>query len=408
MHSKCYRETGISKSIKILLTILLIYEEWYLEKYSAIPYVLQILAVLIVGFTFLYSYGSLSYYISNKSFLAWLFFGVFAALNALLFSAEPSYAFNSLGTYFSFLAISFCAGVVSQKTCDLEWLRRAMIIVSCMCAFSAIFYGQPYKNGLYYVTTMSQNNNPNNLGLMMSIGIFFMLMPRKKQSAFAWIVRTLLSASFVYVVVNTGSRSSLLCCVTVVAFSLYSHMKNTSGNAVNRYIKRAALILACMSALLVIVNTVASFSGSGTALNRLIERFNSDSFGGRTELYDAAWEIFLQHPIVGIGYNCFRVLGGYGYFTHSTYMELLACTGIVGFILFLGPVLSGLKYAIYSMPENRGSKIILLAMLLLSGFFGIVFYNIVFMMVLYLIIFCKFEIELEDDRLEENIERFCN
>ena len=403
MHSKCYRETGISKTIKILLTILLIYEEWYLEKYSAIPYVLQIIAILIVGLTFLNTYGSLSYYISNKSFLSWLFFGVFAALNALFFSAEPSYALSSLGTYFSFLAISFCAGVVSQKTCDLEWLRRAMIIVSCMCAFSAIFYGQPYKNGFYYVTTMSQNNNPNNLGLMMSIGIFFMLMPRKKQSAFAWIVRTLLSASFVYVVVNTGSRSSLLCCVTVVAFSLYSHLKNTSGNAVNRFIKRAALILAWMSAFLVIVNTVASFSGSGTALNRLIERFNSDSFGGRTELYDAAWEIFMQHPIVGIGYNCFRVVGGYGYFTHSTYMELLACTGIVGFILFMGPVLSGLKYAMYSMPENQGSKIILLAMLLLSGFFGIVFYNIVFMMVLYLIIFCKFEIEFEDDQMEENI-----
>ena len=185
--------------------------------------------------------------------------------------------------------------------------------------------------------------------------------------------------------------------------SLYSHLKNTSGNAVNRFIKRAALILACMSAFLVIVNTVASFSGSGTALNRLIERFNSDSFGGRTELYDAAWEIFMQHPIVGIGYNCFRVVGGYGYFTHSTYMELLACTGIVGFILFMGPVLSGLKYAMYSMPENQGSKIILLAMLLLSGFFGIVFYNIVFMMVLYLIIFCKFEIEFEDDQMEENI-----
>lgn len=403
MYSMYYKEKGYSRVLKVLLTLLLIYEEWYLEKYPALPLVLQILAVLIIGFTILNSFGSLSYYISNRTFLLWFAFGTYSALSSILFSKEPTFALNSLGKYFSFLLISFCAGVVSHKTRDLEWLRRAMVIVSCMCAFSAIFDGQPYKNGMYYVTTMSQYNNPNNLGIMMSIGTFFMLMPRRKQSMVAWVVRALLTVSFIYVVVNTGSRSSLLCCVTIVAFSLYSHLKNIAGNAINRFIKRIVLIFSCIAALLVAANAVASFSGTGTGLNRLIERFNSDSFGGRTTLYDAAWAFFLQHPIVGIGYNCFRVVSGYGFFTHSTYMELLSCTGIVGFILYMWPVLNGLKYAIYSIKENHGRKIILLTMLLISGFFGILFYNIVFMMILYLLIFCSYEIEDEDMQQEENI-----
>lgn len=390
------KETRYSRVLKILLTLLLIYEEWYLEKYSALPFVLQILAILIIGFTILNSYGSLYYYISNKTFLLWFIFGAYSALTAIFFSQEPIFALNSLSKYFSFLIISFCAGVVSHKTRDLEWLRRAMIIVSCMCAFTAIFNGRPYKNGMYYVTTMSEYNNPNNLGLMMSIGTYFMLMPRKKQSIFSWAVRILLSVSFIYVVVNTGSRSSLLCCITIVVFSLYSHLRSVSGDAKNRFFKRVTLILACLCAFFVVANIVTSFSGTGTGLNRLIERFNSDSFGGRTTLYDAAWEYFLQHPIVGIGYNCFRVVSGYGFFTHSTYMELLSCTGTVGFILYMWPVYNGLKYAIYSMRENQGSKIILVSMLLISGFFGILFYNIVFMMLLYLFIYCKYEIEDED------------
>lgn len=407
-----------SKIIKFLLTVLLIYEEWYLEKYAVIPYFLQILAILIVGCTFLNSYRSLWTYFSNKTFVSWFMFGAVAALSALFFSTELSHVISSLVTYFSFLAMCFCAGAVTQKTRDLEWFRRAMLITACMCAFSAIFQGVDYKNGDYYVTTMSYRNNPNNLGLMMSIGVFFMLMPLKKQSVFAWIVRALLTVAFIYVIVNTGSRSSLLCSITVVGFSVFSRIKNTTGQRANRLLKQSILILACIGALLYVMNLAENYTETGTAISRLIEKlfhssnttgnlwnklkekFRSDEFSGRMDLYKLSWDIFLQRPIIGIGYNCFRVLSGYGYFTHSTYMELLSCTGIVGFFLFLGPVFSGLKYAIISIKRNQGRKIILLCVMLLSGFFGILYYNFVFMMVLYLIVFLKSELE-ETKQLED-------
>lgn len=407
----------LSKIIKFLLTVLLIYEEWYLEKYQVIPNLLQILAILIVGCTFFNSYSSLWTYLSNKTFVSWFLFGLFAAFTALFFSAETLHAMDSLQTYFSFLAICFCAGAVSQKTRDLEWFRRAMLITACMCAFSAIFHGVDYKNGDYYVTTMSHRNNPNNLGLMMSIGVFFMLMPLKKQSVFKWIVRALLTVAFIYVVVNTGSRSSLLCSITVVCFSVFSRIKNTSGKRANRLLKQVILILACSVALLYVINLAENYTETGTAISRLLEKlFNgsettgslwnrllgklqSDDFAGRTLFYKAAWQVFLQHPLFGVGYNCFGILYASGYMTHSTYMELLSCTGLVGFLLFLGPAFSGLKYAIISIKENQGRKIILLSMLLLSGFFGILYYNFVFMMVLYLIVFMKTELE-EAEQLE--------
>ena len=138
----------------------------------------------------------------------------------------------------------------------------------------------------------------------------------------------------------------------------------------------------------VIAIVVASFIGnanvSGSAIRRLVDKFNVESFSGRTVLYNLAWDMYKEHPIFGIGYNCFASMSGYGYFTHSTYMELLACTGSIGFILFMSPVLSGTVRGLRSFKKDEGRSTTILLMMLVSGLFGIVYYNMVFLMVLYL------------------------
>lgn len=63
-----------------------------------------------------------------------------------------------------------------------------------------------------------------------------------------------------------------------------------------------------------------------------------------------AWEMFLDHPLTGVGLGNFLGASAYRLFVrivvHNTYLEILVGTGIVGLSLFLAMLGSGLRHAI--------------------------------------------------------------
>lgn len=369
---------------KILITVLIVYEQWYLYKFGPISNLLQILAVLIVIVTVCASSSSLIRLVKERTFAFWMVFGVTSLINAILFSSYTRQALSSLQTYFSFLIVCLCAGVVSVHDNSRSWFQYALIIVCVLCAYSTITSPYLYRNEGYYVITMSSLNNPNNLGFMMSIGIFALMLPEKKPKKIGWIIRGALALVFMYVIVNTGSRSSLLCGAAVLFLSLYFNYKFSEGTGIAKALKRVSIILVIIIGILFAIHMISKSGGSGNGLSRLLERFNRNAFSDRGGLYIIAWDIFKAHFLVGVGYDCFALFSGKGIFTHSTYMELLSCTGIVGTFLFLYPVIRGMRDAIASVREDNGNKLTILIMMLISGLFGITYYTIVFMMTLYL------------------------
>lgn len=368
---------------KIQLFLMIVYEGWYLQKYPAIPGVLQILALTIIFTTTIILLRNLDNG-KNRVIKYWVFFGIYSLIAAIFVNASLSVVMDSLFTFFAFIAVVYCAGVVSRYTSDYAWFSRTILFVSLISAFCVLFDGAPYQNGLYYVITMGELNNPNNLGLVMSIGSFMVVFPERKPSLFGWIVRVAILFMFLIVTINTGSRSSVLCELAVIAVFIYTKIKSIEGTRDQRLMKKSAVMLTVVAASVVLLIFVTRNNDAGSAIRRLIENFNNESFTGRTELYDLAWEMYKKSPIFGIGYNCFATLSDVGYFTHSTYMELLACTGTIGFILFLAPVLSGTWRGIKAFKLDGGRAATILIMMLISGFFGIVYYNMVFLMVLYM------------------------
>lgn len=61
-----------------------------------------------------------------------------------------------------------------------------------------------------------------------------------------------------------------------------------------------------------------------------------DFSSGRIALYKAAWDEFLQHPLLGIGWKTFSVK--HGNLVHNIYLQLLCETGLIGFMLFIVPI----------------------------------------------------------------------
>ena len=377
------KNTLLTGIIKLQLVLMIVYEGWYLEKYTAIPGLLQILAVAIIGTTFLLlitNTGSGK----NKLIKYWIFFGVYCAFAAIIINADLLIVFDSLFTFFAFIAVVYCAGVVSKYTSDYSWFSKAILLLSIISAFCALFYGVPYDNGGYTVTTISEYNNPNTLGLLMGIGTFMAVFPEHKPRLVGWLVRIALMFIFLWVTVNTGSRSALLCEVAVIILFVYSQIKNAKKVSDARLIRNIALVAVGLIVTVVMFNIIRVGNVAGSAIRRLFENFNSESFTGRTDLYAAAWSIYIQNPVFGIGYKCFETTSGFGYFMHSTYMELLSCTGTIGFVLFLWPVIKGTWGGIRAFRRDGGRSATILLMMLVSGLFGIVYYHMVFLMVLYL------------------------
>ena len=91
----------------------------------------------------------------------------------------------------------------------------------------------------------------------------------------------------------------------------------------------------------------------------------------RLGFYKEAWDHFKTHPVFGIGYNQFRVYNAGGYYSHSTYAEILADGGVVGIILFFAPhiwcvlnlIKIAKKYAGNSFYEMKNALLLLIYMI---------------------------------------------
>ncbi|MBD8591099.1 O-antigen ligase family protein, partial [Peribacillus simplex] len=103
----------------------------------------------------------------------------------------------------------------------------------------------------------------------------------------------------------------------------------------NLIIKKGLLILTLIIALYFSYSLLFD-SGLFLRFQKLFE--NDDPT--RINMYKTAFKLFEENPIVGIGFNNYRAVSPFQTYSHSTYAEVLATTGILGTILYFIPFLS--------------------------------------------------------------------
>lgn len=118
--------------------------------------------------------------------------------------------------------------------------------------------------------------------------------------------------------------------------------------------------------LVAVIAAMASLAGMWFATNPgAWERTTSfdDGGAGRSELWQVAWKMSGDHPVVGVGLNNFRTrsseyvrepgsLSDVALITerprvvHNLYLELLAETGVIGLVIYVGAVLACMLAAV--------------------------------------------------------------
>ena len=87
---------------------------------------------------------------------------------------------------------------------------------------------------------------------------------------------------------------------------------------------------------------------------------SGNSYELRKWLREQAWNQFINNPVIGVGIGQFRYYaraGGSDLYSHNNFLEILANTGIIGFILYYGNLFLLLFQAKKTSDRRYGKEI---------------------------------------------------
>ena len=254
-----------------------------------------------------------------------------------------------------FLLWSLYAIFIRQRQCSyIYWVFLGVAMLQVVAVLLGFHLdrnvgevgGEIVKDVIDLHTTRAEGltGNANVMGFAMLFGIWSCIMLWKGLSSrvITMAYRGVLLAAMVlmsYYAIQSGSRKTIL--VLVVLFFAW-----IVWMVPGRFSIKSVLIAFFGGvAFLIVAAAVSKYIMSETYLGaRFMQLF--DAGGGsategfkenvRYSMYIDGFKFWLHNPIAGIGLGQFGVRHWSGMYSHSDYMEPLACTGLVGFLLYHG------------------------------------------------------------------------
>lgn len=315
---------------KILFLVMLFYQAWFQVVFFQINYFLHIVGFLMMASFFIDI--TLKKIRINKIFnieiILWIIFGLVVFTFGYFNAYDKALHISSTIDYFQFLSVLIVIVYISLSEKKIDFFVNSFIALSFVCAISTIIIRYDYHHGRI---TMGPKNNPNTLGIMMAYGIGFLLFKLNFKSFSRAIIIITLIMLFTYVTFLSGSRKSFLSIcilfflwIIMLAIPLYKKMKLKS---------KLKYLLILLLSILLISNFIIPIFENSLLFNRLLILFKSPD-QGRIGMYNDAWRIFKEYPLFGVGMQQYRVVSVYQTYSHSTYAEAIANTGIIGSILY--------------------------------------------------------------------------
>ena len=361
------------KLSKLFFAAILIYYGWFQAVFFQIPLVLPILGAVMIGFLLLNALLTDTDLTKLITFelAVWILFAVTSLVFGYFVAENIGFLVSEVYNLFEYLMLIYVILYIADKDGNLDFFIKTFIIFALICALTAVFAGVEYEPGRI---SMGLTDNPNGLGVNMAIGVCCILYKvdlKKFLYSVAALASTLL---FIYVILLTGSRKSFLGIMLVVVYWLaFVAFKDIMALSFTQKLKGLFLIGAAGTAGYTILYV---FFRDSVLLERLIILFQSGS-ETRTEMYDAAFRLFRESPLVGVGFNNFRAVAGFGTYSHSTYAEAIACTGIIGSFLYFLPYVTILfSYVKIALNRNIDPSLLKQGRVMLALFALLVFLGI--------------------------------
>lgn len=187
-------------------------------------------------------------------------------------------------------------------------------------------------------------------GIIIVTGIIAMItLPKKRYK----IISILCFGILYTAIFLTGKRTLITISLLIPCIVYYFDNEiNKKSKKMNRIVGIVFLSIICVI-LLQIASPYLEDVGIFSRLKNQQINENVDFLSGRKVLYESAWEMFEKHPIIGSGWGQFAKTSGHDTSVHNVYLQLLAETGMVGFVIFIALIFYTLKWTIEKIKSRK-------------------------------------------------------
>jgi len=267
------------------------------------------------------------------------------------------------------LMIFFMTHAICSDLRKVYCLIGFLVLFHLVNAVFGIFYylQTGYRATSLFVDSPTYSGNFYVHGICLALGVYFASIFQKKRKFLFIVIGIFVTALFLSI-----TRSAWL------AFIFLGMLVLLFGPISRKYVFYGLVTT------IFIVIFVLVFLSSDQLIENLQDRLTTDiqtigynmgSIASRFLLWGSAWQIFLDYPIMGIGYDNFvelsatthffpilQALGEGSHQVHNIYLQLLAETGIIGFLVFVALVFAIFRkiFQMWRSMENHPYRYVLL------------------------------------------------
>lgn len=331
--------------------IFLNYYCFYILRGSFIPYGTPIfygVAIACVLATIFQEKVSIS-----SEIVCWIIYTVLSLITAV-FAINMQTAINGIGDYLRRLVLIMMIAYICEKEGSVKFAVRVLAVTAFTCAISCLIMNVDVGKKLQLES--GANISTNDIGSIMSFGCFAVLFAfgLKEHKGF---IKTIIKIGYIVAAVSVifiaGSRKSILAIIILFVLIFLFCSRDFFKNLSVAWLIVVTLLL-IISAFLVYQYLVPMVEDTNLYVRVFGRRAESaaESDASRIGLYVTALEDFASHPLFGLGFSGYNEI--HKNYTHSTYVEPLACSGIIGF-LYLAPYVMILVKQIKLIRLNKSN-----------------------------------------------------
>lgn len=250
---------------------------------------------------------------------------------------SQSYALVGLRDYLKRLIVIIVITYICEKEKSIDYAIRLLAVTAIACAVSSLIMMEDFTQKLSFSSGAIVSTN--DIGSIMAYGCFailFVFGRDKKSKLYQTIIKLAYIIAALVVISVAGSRKSFL--AIIILFILIFLLCGRDFFKKMTWVRFFGILAFFAVAFFFVYKYLLPDFEETNLFVRIAGRradIAAESDEGRINLYIRALERFSDNFIFGIGYNNFDYLEGI--YTHSTFAEPLACSGIIGFLLYVGP-----------------------------------------------------------------------
>lgn len=287
-----------------------------------------ILLIAAIGFEIIHDGFRLKH---NKCVGILFLFSIYLLASGLVVAKNYALVFTTTISFIENLVVFYLVVAYTCEDRKPDYTMVVFIVQAILSIIIMLISGVDTKR-----ISISESVNVNTLGMMFAIAIGFTLylMIRDNNKPVVTVGGFSLVLLMVFAIMLTGSKKGIIAgAILVLLFVIICYRKTIA----KMHIGLKILLIVFLTGVFIYLfkwfteNYAMQMEFSRYRMSLLYE---GDSDQKRIQLFKEGLLIFLSHPLFGTGFNNARYYTSYLTYTHCFYSEVLACTGIIGTIIF--------------------------------------------------------------------------